>query len=51
MRLPVFQSFEGYQRSWIRSDVLSGLTVVALLVPEGMARQAAVIFGNDLSTW
>ena len=27
----------GYQRSWLRLDVIAGLTVCAILVPEGMA--------------
>jgi high affinity sulfate transporter 1 len=27
----------GYQRSWLRPDVIAGLTVCAILVPEGMA--------------
>lgn len=26
-----------YQRSWLRSDLIAGLTVTALLIPEGMA--------------
>ncbi len=27
----------GYQRSWLPLDVIAGLTVCAILVPEGMA--------------
>jgi high affinity sulfate transporter 1 len=27
----------GYQRSWLRTDFLAGLTVTAILIPEGMA--------------
>ncbi|MEU6135141.1 SulP family inorganic anion transporter [Nocardioides sp. NPDC047086] len=30
-------SFTGYSPSWIRSDVLAGLTVWAVLVPESLA--------------
>ena len=26
-----------YKRSWLRADLVAGLTIVALLVPEGMA--------------
>ncbi len=26
-----------YQRTWLRTDLIAGLTVVALLIPEGMA--------------
>ena len=26
-----------YERSWLRTDLIAGLTVVALLIPEGMA--------------
>lgn len=35
--LPITAWLPGYQRSWLRTDVLAGLTIVALLVPEGMA--------------
>ncbi len=34
---PVFSWLPGYQRSWLRLDVIAGLTVCAILVPEGMA--------------
>ena len=30
-------SFEGYRRTWVRPDVLAGLTVWAVLVPESLA--------------
>ena len=33
----VFASLRGYQRSWLRSDVIAGLTVWAVLVPESLA--------------
>ena len=36
-QLPVFRSFAGYQRPWISSDVVAGLTVWAVLVPEALA--------------
>ena len=35
--LPVLQWLPRYDRSWLRGDVIAGLTVVALIVPEGMA--------------
>jgi sulfate permease, SulP family len=34
---PVLSWVPGYQRSWLRVDVIAGLTVCAILVPEGMA--------------
>ncbi len=37
MRIPVLEWAPKYERSWLRFDVIAGLTVVALLVPEGMA--------------
>ena len=37
MRLPVFRSLGRYQRGWLRSDLIAGLTVWAVLVPEALA--------------
>jgi SulP family sulfate permease len=37
MRLPVFRSLVGYRPEWIRGDVLAGLTVWAVLIPESLA--------------
>ena len=34
---PIFGWLQGYQRDWLRFDVIAGLTVCAILVPEGMA--------------
>ena len=34
---PVFAWLQGYQRGWLRLDLIAGLTVCAILVPEGMA--------------
>ena len=34
---PVFGSLQGYRRVWIRADVVAGLTVWAVLVPEALA--------------
>ncbi len=33
----MFSWIPGYQRAWLRVDVIAGLTVCAILVPEGMA--------------
>src|SRR5512147_1966380 len=35
--LPILNWLPTYQRVWLRGDVLAGLTVLALLIPEGMA--------------
>lgn len=37
MHLSLFPSLRGYQRGWLRSDLLAGLTVWAILVPEALA--------------
>jgi len=37
VKLPVFPSLAGYRRTWIRGDVVAGLTVWAVLVPEALA--------------
>ncbi len=36
-RLPIFTSLAGYDRAWTRGDVIAGLTVWAVLVPEALA--------------
>jgi sulfate permease, SulP family len=35
--LPILSWLPQYERTWLRGDVLAGLTVLALLIPEGMA--------------
>lgn len=35
--LPGLRQFDGYQRVWLRSDVVAGITVAAYLVPQVMA--------------
>jgi sulfate permease, SulP family len=35
--IPVFESLHGYRRAWLRPDVIAGLTVWAVLVPEALA--------------
>jgi high affinity sulfate transporter 1 len=37
LTLPVFTSLRGYRRTWLGSDVIAGLTVWAVLVPEALA--------------
>jgi high affinity sulfate transporter 1 len=37
MKLPLFRSLDGYDRAWFRGDVIAGLTVWAVLVPEALA--------------
>src|SRR2546421_7815494 len=37
MKLALFPSLRGYERSWLRGDVIAGLTVWAVLVPEALA--------------
>ncbi len=36
-RPPVFTSLHGYQAGWLRGDLVAGLTVWAVLVPEALA--------------
>jgi high affinity sulfate transporter 1 len=35
--LPILNWLPNYQRVWLRGDIMAGLTVLALLIPEGMA--------------
>jgi sulfate permease, SulP family len=37
VKLPVFQSLAGYDCWWLRGDLIAGLTVWAVLVPEALA--------------
>jgi sulfate permease, SulP family len=37
VRPPVFGSLRGYRRTWLSGDVVAGLTVWAVLVPEALA--------------
>src|SRR5262245_5296431 len=34
---PVFGALQGYDRGWLRGDLVAGLTVWAVLVPEALA--------------
>ena len=35
--LPILSWLPHYQGKWLRADFIAGLTIMALLVPEGMA--------------
>jgi sulfate permease, SulP family len=35
--MPLFRSLRGYRRDWLRGDLIAGLTVWAVLVPESLA--------------
>ncbi len=35
--LPILNWLPKYERTWLRGDIIAGLTVLALLIPEGMA--------------
>jgi sulfate permease, SulP family len=37
LRLPGVRQLSGYQKSWLRGDVLAGITVAAYLIPQCMA--------------
>ncbi|MET0447496.1 MAG: SulP family inorganic anion transporter, partial [Aeromicrobium sp.] len=37
MGVAVFTSLQGYRRSWLRGDLVAGLTVWAVLIPESLA--------------
>src|ERR1700712_2422136 len=36
-RIPMFTSLRGYRTAWLRGDLVAGLTVWAVLVPEALA--------------
>lgn len=35
--LPGIRAFRGYRREWVSKDIVAGLVLSALLVPQGMA--------------
>jgi sulfate permease, SulP family len=37
VNLPIYRSLAGYDRSWFRGDLIAGLTVWAVLIPEALA--------------
>lgn len=36
-RSPIFRSLSGYRRAWLRPDLVAGVTLAAVLVPQGIA--------------
>ena len=37
LAVSLFGSIQGYRRPWLRSDLIAGLTVWAVLIPEALA--------------
>jgi SulP family sulfate permease len=35
--VPIFRTLKNYRRSWLRSDIIAGITVAAVAVPQAMA--------------
>ena len=35
--VPVVRMFRGYERSWLRPDLVAGLVLATMLIPQGMA--------------
>jgi MFS superfamily sulfate permease-like transporter len=48
LRLPLFTSLRGHDAGWLRGDVVAGLTVWAVLVPEALAHTAALAITTGL---
>lgn len=50
MRVPVFTSPRGYRSAWLRGDLIAGLTVWAVLVPEALCLViGAKLIGDAIS--
>ena len=49
-RVPIFGQLRSYNRSWLRGDLIAGVTVAALIVPKnlGYAGIAGVPLQNGL---
>src|SRR4051794_18980046 len=49
-RVPIFAQLRSYNRSWLRSDLIAGVTVAALIVPKnlGYAGIAGIPLQNGL---
>ena len=48
---PGLAQFRGYRRSWLRGDVVAGLTVAAYLVPQVMAYATIAGFSPVVGLW
>jgi len=42
--VPAFGWVQGYERGWLRGDLIAGLTVWAVLVPEALTARGAGIY-------
>lgn len=49
--LPGLAQFRGYQRSWLRGDVVAGVTVAAYLVPQVMAYATVAGLPAEVGLW
>jgi SulP family sulfate permease len=49
--LPGLAQFRGYQRDWLRGDVMAGLTVAAYLVPQVMAYATVAGLAPVVGLW
>ena len=49
--LPGLAQFRGYQRTWLRGDVVAGLTVAAYLVPQVMAYATVAGLPAEVGLW
>ena len=49
--LPGLAQFRGYQRGWLRGDVVAGLTVAAYLVPQVMAYATVAGLPAEVGLW
>src|SRR6202008_3886152 len=50
-RAPGLAQFRGYQRGWLRGDVVAGLTVAAYLVPQVMAYATVAGLPPGVGLW
>lgn len=51
LRLPLPRWSEGYQRAWLRGDLLAGVTVTAYLIPQVMAYAALAGVPAETGLW
>ena len=48
--LPISEWLPRYDRAWLRGDFIAGLTILALLIPEGMAYADMLAMAADTAT-
>ncbi|WP_310417782.1 SulP family inorganic anion transporter, partial [Chamaesiphon sp. OTE_8_metabat_110] len=51
LRLPGLRQLLGYQRAWLRGDLLAGITVAAYLIPQCMAYGELVGVAPVVGLW